>query len=65
MTSGLALTLVVVMEEKDASEVEAAVSIAASKHPMRVLMVLRRTTLEAPVPRLDAEVLARRSLRPG
>ena len=55
VTSGLALTLVVVMEEKDASEVEAAVSIAASKHPMRVLMVLRHN-IEAPVPRLDAEV---------
>ena len=55
MTSGLALTLVVVMEEKDAAEVEAAVSIAASKHPMRVLMVLRHN-IEAPVPRLDAEV---------
>jgi glucose-6-phosphate dehydrogenase assembly protein OpcA len=55
VTSGLALTLVVVMEEKDAAEVEAAVSIAASKHPMRVLMVLRHN-YEAPVPRLDAEV---------
>jgi glucose-6-phosphate dehydrogenase assembly protein OpcA len=55
VTSGLALTLVVVMEEKDANEVEAAVSIAASKHPMRVIMVLRHN-LEAPVPRLDAEV---------
>ena len=55
VTSGLALTLVVVMEEKDANEVEAAVSIAASKHPMRVLMVLRHN-IEAPVPRLDAEV---------
>ena len=55
VTSGLALTLVVVMEEKDAPDVEAAVSIAASKHPMRVLMVLRHN-IEAPVPRLDAEV---------
>lgn len=55
VTSGLALTLVLVMEEKDASEVEAAVSVAASKHPMRVLMVLRHN-VEAPVPRLDAEV---------
>jgi glucose-6-phosphate dehydrogenase assembly protein OpcA len=55
VTSGLALTLVVVMEEKDAAEVEAAVAIAASKHPMRVLMVLRHN-IEAPVPRLDAEV---------
>ena len=55
VTSGLALTLVVVMEEKNAAEVEAAVSIAASKHPMRVLMVLRHN-IDAPVPRLDAEV---------
>jgi glucose-6-phosphate dehydrogenase assembly protein OpcA len=55
VTSGLALTLVVVMEEKDASDVEAAVSVAASKHPMRVIMVLRHN-VEAPVPRLDAEV---------
>ena len=55
VTSGLALTLVVVMEEKDAGDVEAAVSIAASKHPMRVLMVLRHN-IAAPVPRLDAEV---------
>jgi glucose-6-phosphate dehydrogenase assembly protein OpcA len=55
VTSGLALTLVVVMEEKDAAEVEAAIAIAASKHPMRVLMVLRHT-IDAPVPRLDAEI---------
>jgi glucose-6-phosphate dehydrogenase assembly protein OpcA len=55
VTSGLALTLVVVMEERDAAEVEQAVAIAASRHPMRVLMVLRHT-IEAPVPRLDAEV---------
>ncbi|HEY7008086.1 MAG TPA: glucose-6-phosphate dehydrogenase assembly protein OpcA [Jatrophihabitantaceae bacterium] len=55
VTSGLALTLVVVMEEKDANDVEAAVSVASSKHPMRVLMVLRHN-IEAPVPRLDAEV---------
>jgi glucose-6-phosphate dehydrogenase assembly protein OpcA len=55
VTSGLALTLVVVMEEKDANDVEAAVSVASSRHPMRVLMVLRHN-LEAPVPRLDAEV---------
>ena len=55
VTSGLALTLVVAMEEKDAAEVEQAVAIAASKHPMRVLMVLRHN-YDAPVPRLDAEV---------
>jgi glucose-6-phosphate dehydrogenase assembly protein OpcA len=55
VTSGLALTLVVVLEEKDTGEVEAAVATAASKHPMRVIMVLRHS-IEAPVPRLDAEV---------
>ncbi len=55
VTSGLALTLVVVMDERDTREVEAAVSIASSRHPMRVLSVIRRQ-IEAPVPRLDAEV---------
>src|SRR5690349_23266892 len=52
------------MEEKDAGEVEAAVSIAASKHPMRVLMVLRHN-YEAPVPRLDAEVSIGGRFGPG
>lgn len=55
MTSGLALTLVVVLEEKAVADVEAAVSVAASHHPMRVLAVIRRQ-IDAPVPRLDAEV---------
>jgi glucose-6-phosphate dehydrogenase assembly protein OpcA len=55
VTSGLALTLVVVLEEKDTADVEAAVATAAAKHPMRVIMVLRHS-IEAPVPRLDAEV---------
>jgi glucose-6-phosphate dehydrogenase assembly protein OpcA len=55
VTSGLALTLVVVLEEKDTADVEAAVATAAAKHPMRVIMVLRHN-LDAPLPRLDAEV---------
>lgn len=55
MTSGLALTLVAVLEEKDVADVEAAVSVAAAHHPMRVLAVIRRQ-IDAPVPRLDAEV---------
>jgi glucose-6-phosphate dehydrogenase assembly protein OpcA len=55
VTSGLALTLVVVMEEKDVADVEAAVSVASSRHPMRVIAVIRHQ-IEAPVPRLDAEV---------
>jgi glucose-6-phosphate dehydrogenase assembly protein OpcA len=64
VTSGLALTLVVVLEEKDTAEVEAAVSIAASRHPMRVLMVLRHN-IEAPTPRLDAEVSIGGRFGPG
>ncbi|HEU5006993.1 MAG TPA: glucose-6-phosphate dehydrogenase assembly protein OpcA [Jatrophihabitantaceae bacterium] len=55
VTSGLALTLVVVLDEKDTHDVEAAVSVAAARHPMRVLAVIRRQ-IDAPVPRLDAEV---------
>ena len=43
------------MEEKDAGEVEAAVASPRRRHPMRVLMVLRHN-IDAPVPRLDAEV---------
>ncbi|MGI8759770.1 MAG: glucose-6-phosphate dehydrogenase assembly protein OpcA [Jatrophihabitantaceae bacterium] len=55
VTSGLALTLVVVMDERNSGDVEAAVSVAAAHHPMRVLTVIRRQ-IDAPVPRLDAEV---------
>ncbi len=55
VTSGLALTLVVVAEEKDVPDVEAAINIAGAKHPMRVLVVIRGP-IEAPRPRLDAEV---------
>lgn len=64
VTSGLALTLVVVMEEKDAAEVEAAVSVASSRHPMRVLTVVRHS-YDAPVPRLDAEVAIGGRYGPG
>src|ERR1700748_463265 len=56
VTSGLAVNLVVIADEKDVAEAEQAVTIAASKHPMRLLMVIRRQ-VDAPVPRLDAEVL--------
>ncbi|HEX2904283.1 MAG TPA: glucose-6-phosphate dehydrogenase assembly protein OpcA [Jatrophihabitans sp.] len=64
VTSGLALTLVVVLEEKDTADVEAAVATAAAKHPMRVIMVLRHN-IEAPVPRLDAEVSIGGRFGPG
>lgn len=62
--SGLALTLVVVVDEKDVHQAEAAATTAASRHPCRLLIVIRRQ-VEAPVPRLDAEVLVGGRLGPG
>jgi glucose-6-phosphate dehydrogenase assembly protein OpcA len=64
VTSGNALTLVVVVDEPDVGAAEEAATIAASKHPMRMLMVIRRQ-IDAPVPRLDAEVLMGGRLGPG
>jgi glucose-6-phosphate dehydrogenase assembly protein OpcA len=64
VTSGLALTLVIVADEKNVADVEQAATIAASKHPMRILLVIRRQ-VDAPVPRLDAEVLIGGRLGPG
>jgi glucose-6-phosphate dehydrogenase assembly protein OpcA len=64
VTSGLALTLVVVVDEADVAEAEGAATMAASKHPMRMLLVIRRQ-IDAPVPRLDAEVLIGGRLGPG
>jgi glucose-6-phosphate dehydrogenase assembly protein OpcA len=64
VTSGIALTLVVVVEHKDVEEAEEAATIAASRHPMRMLMVVRRH-IDAPVPRLDAEVTIGGRLGPG
>ncbi len=64
VTSGLALTLVIIVDEKDVSAAEEAATVAASKHPMRMLMVIRRQ-IDAPVPRLDAEVLIGGRLGPG
>src|ERR1700759_713045 len=64
VTSGNALTLVIVVDEPDVAEAEEAATIAASKHPMRMLMVVRRQ-IDAPVPRLDAEVLMGGRLGPG
>jgi glucose-6-phosphate dehydrogenase assembly protein OpcA len=62
--SGLALTLVVVVDEKDVHQAEAAATTAASRHPCRLLIVIRRQ-VEAPVPRLDAEVQVGGRLGPG
>jgi glucose-6-phosphate dehydrogenase assembly protein OpcA len=62
--SGVALTLVVVADEARVEEAEEAATIAAEQHPCRLLVVVRRQ-IEAPMPRLDAEVLIGGRLGPG
>jgi glucose-6-phosphate dehydrogenase assembly protein OpcA len=61
---GLALTLVVVTNQESVAEAEAAAKAAGSAHPCRILLVIRRH-LDAPDPRLDAEVLIGGRLGPG
>ncbi|TQN42441.1 glucose-6-phosphate dehydrogenase assembly protein OpcA [Blastococcus colisei] len=62
--SGVALTLVVVADESRVADAEEAATHAAEAHPCRLLVVVRRQ-LEAPAPRLDAEVLIGGRLGPG
>jgi glucose-6-phosphate dehydrogenase assembly protein OpcA len=62
--SGVALTLIVVADESRVAEAEEAATHAAEAHPCRLLVVVRRQ-LEAPAPRLDAEVLIGGRLGPG
>ena len=62
--SGVALTLVVVADESRVSDAEEAATHAAESHPCRVLVVVRRQ-IDAPAPRLDAEVLIGGRLGPG
>ena len=62
--SGVALTLVVIADESRVTEAEEAATQAAEAHPCRVLVVVRRQ-VEAPTPRLDAEVLIGGRLGPG
>ena len=64
VSSGLALTLVVVVDEKRVEQAEQASTRAAAQHPCRVLVVVRRRP-DAPEPRLDAEVLIGGRLGPG
>jgi glucose-6-phosphate dehydrogenase assembly protein OpcA len=54
LASGLALTLIVVTDEKNVGDAESAATTAAAMHPCRILVVVRRR-LEAD-DRLDAEV---------
>jgi glucose-6-phosphate dehydrogenase assembly protein OpcA len=62
--SGVALTLVVVADESRVAEAEEAATHAAEMHPCRILVVVRRQ-IDAPAPRLDAEVLIGGRLGPG
>jgi glucose-6-phosphate dehydrogenase assembly protein OpcA len=64
VSSGLALTLVVVVDEKHVADAEAAATHAAAQHPCRLLVVVRRRP-DAQEPRLDAEVLIGGRLGPG
>jgi len=54
LASGLALSLVVVVDEKQVQEAETAATVAAAAHPCRLLIVVRRS-IDADN-RLDAEV---------
>ena len=54
LASGLALTLVVVVDEKNVAEAESAATTAAAAHPCRLLIVVRRK-VDGDI-RLDAEV---------
>jgi glucose-6-phosphate dehydrogenase assembly protein OpcA len=62
--SGVALTLIVIADEGRVAEAEEAATHAAEMHPCRLLIVVRRQ-IEAPVPRLDAEVVIGGRLGPG
>ena len=64
VASGLALTLVAVVDERLVAEAEQAATHAAAQHPCRLLLVVRRRP-DAPEPRLDAEVSVGGRLGPG
>ena len=63
VASGLALSLIAVVEEKKVREAEAAATIAAAAHPCRVLIVVR-TDLDGRS-RLDAEIVVGGRLGPA
>jgi glucose-6-phosphate dehydrogenase assembly protein OpcA len=63
VASGLALTLITVVDEKHVAEAEEAAAVAAAMHPCRLLVVVRRQ-LNADS-RLDAEVQVGGRLGPG
>jgi glucose-6-phosphate dehydrogenase assembly protein OpcA len=64
VASGMALTLIVVVDEKRVREAEAAATIAAAAHPCRLIVVVR-TDVERDRNRLDAEIVVGGRLGPG
>ena len=67
VTSGLALTLIVVVDERQVREAEAAATIAAAAHPCRLLIVVRADGHPRAVPagRRDRRRGAARAVRGG
>jgi glucose-6-phosphate dehydrogenase assembly protein OpcA len=63
LTSGLALTLVAVVDERQVREAEAAATIAASAHPCRLLIIVRADVTQLRS-RLDAEIVVGGRLGP-
>ncbi|WP_213456464.1 glucose-6-phosphate dehydrogenase assembly protein OpcA [Rhizomonospora bruguierae] len=63
VASGMALSLIVVVDEKRVREAEAAATIAAAAHPCRLLMVVR-SDVERENSRLDAEIVVGGRLGP-
>ncbi|MEV0605469.1 glucose-6-phosphate dehydrogenase assembly protein OpcA [Polymorphospora rubra] len=63
VASGMALTLIVVVDEKRVREAEAAATIAAAAHPCRLLVVVR-SDINGERNRLDAEIVVGGRLGP-
>jgi glucose-6-phosphate dehydrogenase assembly protein OpcA len=63
VASGMALTLIVVVDEKRVRKAEAAATIAAAAHPCRLLVVVRSDT-DRDRNRLDAEIVVGGRLGP-
>lgn len=64
VASGMALSLIVVVDEQRVREAEAAATIAAAAHPCRLLIVVR-ADIDRPRNRLDAEIVVGGRLGPG
>jgi glucose-6-phosphate dehydrogenase assembly protein OpcA len=63
VASGLALTLVVVVDERRIGEAEAAATVAAAAHPCRIVIVARYDVTQ-PQSRIDAEIIVGGRLGP-